>query len=99
MRLLIIEDEDRLSGILKSRLGDVGFTVDVVGSAADANAALEIINYDAVVLDLGLPDHDGLTVLATARRIVVERHDGSLTLESQPGRTVFRVRLPFSQKA
>ena len=69
MRLLIIEDEDRLSGILKSRLGDVGFTVDVVGSAADANAALEIINYDAVVLDLGLPDRDGLTVLATARRI------------------------------
>jgi signal transduction histidine kinase len=37
--------------------------------------------------------------LATARRIVVERHDGSLTLDSKPGRTVFRVRLPFSQKA
>jgi signal transduction histidine kinase len=35
--------------------------------------------------------------LATARRIVVERHDGSLTLDSQPGRTVFRVRLPFTQ--
>jgi len=35
--------------------------------------------------------------LATARRIVVDRHDGSLTLDSQPGRTVFRVRLPFSQ--
>jgi signal transduction histidine kinase len=34
--------------------------------------------------------------LATARRIVVERHDGSLTLDSQPGRTVFRVRLPFT---
>ena len=37
--------------------------------------------------------------LATARRIVVERHDGSLTLDSRPGHTVFRVRLPFSQKA
>jgi signal transduction histidine kinase len=37
--------------------------------------------------------------LATARRIVVERHDGSLTLDSKSGRTVFRVRLPFSQKA
>jgi signal transduction histidine kinase len=35
--------------------------------------------------------------LATARRIVVERHDGSLTLDSCPGRTVFRVRLPFTQ--
>ncbi len=35
--------------------------------------------------------------LATARRIVVERHDGSLTFDSRPGRTVFCVRLPFTQ--
>jgi len=35
--------------------------------------------------------------LATARRIVAERHDGSLTVESAPGRTTFRVRLPFTQ--
>jgi signal transduction histidine kinase len=35
--------------------------------------------------------------LATARRIVVDQHDGSLTLDSAPGRTTFRVRLPFTQ--
>jgi len=35
--------------------------------------------------------------LATARRIVVDRHNGSLTLDSQPGRTIFCVRLPFTQ--
>jgi len=35
--------------------------------------------------------------LATARRIVVERHGGSLTLDSRPGRTVFSVRIPFAQ--
>ncbi len=35
--------------------------------------------------------------LATARRIVVDRHDGSLTLENRPARTVFMVRLPFTQ--
>ena len=69
MRLLIIEDEDRLSGILKSKLGDAGFTVDIAGSAADAEAALELINYDAAVLDLGLPDGDGFAVLAVARRL------------------------------
>ena len=68
MRLLVIEDEDRLSSILKSKLGDVGFTVDVAGSAADASAALELINYDAAVLDLGLPDGDGLGVLTATRR-------------------------------
>jgi signal transduction histidine kinase len=35
--------------------------------------------------------------LATARRIVVDRHDGSITFESQPRRTTFRVRLPFTR--
>ena len=35
--------------------------------------------------------------LATARRIVVDRHDGSLTVDSHPGRTTFRVQLPFTQ--
>jgi DNA-binding response OmpR family regulator len=69
VRLLIIEDEDRLSGILKSKLGEIGFAVDIAGSAADAGAALELINYDAAVLDLGLPDGDGLAVLAAARRV------------------------------
>src|SRR6516165_10256483 len=67
MRLLVIEDEDRLSGILKSKLGDIGFTVDIAGSAADAGAALELINYDAAILDLGLPDGDGLAVLTATR--------------------------------
>ena len=67
MRLLVIEDEDRLSGILKSKLGEVGFTVDIAGSAGDAGIALELINYDAAVLDLGLPDGDGLAVLNAAR--------------------------------
>ena len=35
--------------------------------------------------------------LATARRIIVDRHDGSLTVKSEPGRTVFVARLPFTQ--
>jgi signal transduction histidine kinase len=35
--------------------------------------------------------------LATAKRIVVDRHDGSLSLDSEPGRTTFRVSLPFTQ--
>jgi DNA-binding response OmpR family regulator len=69
LRLLVIEDEDRLCGILKSKLGDTGFTVDVAGSGADANAALELISYDAAILDLGLPDGDGLAVLKAARAV------------------------------
>jgi DNA-binding response OmpR family regulator len=67
LRLLVIEDEERLAGILESKLGEIGFTVDIAGSAEDASIALELINYDAAVLDLGLPDGDGLTVLTAAR--------------------------------
>jgi signal transduction histidine kinase len=35
--------------------------------------------------------------LATARRVVVDGHDGALTVDSQPGRTTFQVRLPITQ--
>jgi DNA-binding response OmpR family regulator len=45
-----------------------GFTVDTARTAADAVAALEVSNYDVAILDLGLPDGDGLDVLAGARR-------------------------------
>ena len=69
MRLLVIEDEDRLAGLVKSQLGAAGFVVDLAGNADDAVAALEVTNYDAALLDLGLPDRDGLTVLSAARRM------------------------------
>jgi signal transduction histidine kinase len=36
--------------------------------------------------------------LATARQIVVDRHDGSIAVESEPGRTTFAVRLPFARR-
>jgi DNA-binding response OmpR family regulator len=68
LRLLVVEDGDRLSGILKSKLGEIGFTVDIAGSAEDARLALELISYDAAVLDLGLPNRDGLAVLTAARQ-------------------------------
>ena len=55
VRLLVIEDEDRLSAILESKLGDVGFTVDIAGSAADGGAAIELINYDAAFSTSGCP--------------------------------------------
>src|SRR5580700_5442801 len=63
----MVEDEDRLAGIVKARMGAAGFVVDVAGSADDAVAVLELTNYDAAVLDLGLPDRDGVSVLTAAR--------------------------------
>jgi DNA-binding response OmpR family regulator len=68
MRVLLVEDEARLVDLLRSTLGDAGFVVDALTSAGDAREALAVGVYDVVILDLGLPDGDGLDVLASARR-------------------------------
>jgi signal transduction histidine kinase len=52
--------------------------------------------FDPFFTTKGVGDGTGLG-LATARRIIVDRHNGSLTLDTEPGRTTFRVRLPFTQ--
>ena len=67
MRLLVIEDEPRIAEILKSGLRQAGFIVDVVHLCADAREALALTAYDAAILDLGLPDGDGLELLAQVR--------------------------------
>jgi DNA-binding response OmpR family regulator len=68
MRILLVEDNARLSALIAEALGKCGFAVDTVGIAADAEAAISSIRYDAIVLDLGLPDRDGMTLIAPARR-------------------------------
>jgi DNA-binding response OmpR family regulator len=68
MRLLIVEDEPRIAELVQSALLRAGFATDAVGTAADAVAALEVGSYDAAILDLGLPDGDGIDVLTRARR-------------------------------
>lgn len=67
MRLLIVEDETRIAELVRAGLVRAGFTVDVASTAADATAVLEMGSYDAAILDLGLPDDDGLNVLTQAR--------------------------------
>jgi len=65
--LLIVEDEPKLAANLKRGLGEAGFAVDVAGNAEAARAALERGGYDLMVLDLRLPDRDGLEFLADVR--------------------------------
>jgi len=67
VRLLVVEDEPRIAEILKSGLQRAGFVVDVVRLCADARAALALTPYDAAILDLGLPDGDGMDLLADLR--------------------------------
>ncbi len=68
MRVLVVEDDPVLLDGLKVGLGLGGLTVDAVSSCEDARAALQADRYDALVLDLMLPDGEGLDVLAEMRR-------------------------------
>ena len=53
--------------MISDHLVERGFTVDAVGCAEDGYAALAVASYDALVLDLGLPDTDGMQLLRKAR--------------------------------
>src|SRR5271170_5934451 len=68
MALLLIEDNERLAGLLKQGLERTGFRVDIIDTATDAVDALAAIKFEVVILDLGLPDEDGLSVLKTVRQ-------------------------------
>lgn len=68
MRILLVEDNERLSALLTTGLGNAGFEADVVGRVAEAEAALATTQYPVIVLDLGLPDADGLDLLREMRR-------------------------------
>jgi two-component system, OmpR family, response regulator QseB len=67
MRILVIEDDPVLLDGLKAGLGLLGATVDTVSSCADGHAALATNTFDAIVLDLMLPDGSGLDLLKKIR--------------------------------
>ncbi|MCG3201498.1 MAG: Transcriptional regulatory protein QseB [Gammaproteobacteria bacterium] len=67
MRLLLVEDDDALRAELREELAAAGFAVDETGNGADAEALGDTEPYDGVVLDLGLPGRDGLSVLRNWR--------------------------------
>jgi DNA-binding response OmpR family regulator len=66
-RILLIEDHDRLARLMCKALHDAGIAVDVVDRIASAWDAVGRIPYQALVLDRGLPDGDGLALLRRLR--------------------------------
>jgi len=68
MRLLIVEDEPTLGTQLKNTLEGAGYAVDLATDGEDGHYLGQTENYDAVILDLGLPVMDGLTVLDKWRK-------------------------------
>lgn len=67
MRVLVVEDDPALAAQLRHALHAAGYVVDHAGDGADAHFKGDVESYDAVVLDLGLPVMDGLTVLGKWR--------------------------------
>ncbi|WP_433886567.1 response regulator [Pseudomonas vranovensis] len=90
MHVLLCEDDDLIASGISAGLGAQGMTVDRVASAGAAQAMLQAAAFDVMVLDLGLPDEDGLKLLQrlrqqghelpvlilTARDAVTDRVDG-----------------------
>jgi two-component system OmpR family response regulator len=68
MRVLVVEDERDLARQLKAALIEAGYSVDVAHDGEEGHFLGETEAYDTVVLDLGLPRLDGLSVLARWRR-------------------------------
>lgn len=63
MRVLVVEDEKRIADFLSRGLESAGYEVDVAPNGREAVDRVHATDYDLVILDLGLPDIDGLTVL------------------------------------
>lgn len=89
MRVLIIEDTIRLATLIAEGLRQRGFTCDMVHDLASASLAVRSASYDALILDLGLPDGDGIdwlrrqqgdnatpTLILTARGALEDRVTG-----------------------
>jgi two-component system OmpR family response regulator len=67
MRILLAEDDQFLANGLCMALGNSGYSVDRVGTGTEADLALNVTTYDLLILDLGLPQMDGLEVLKRLR--------------------------------
>jgi DNA-binding response OmpR family regulator len=63
MKVLIVEDQQRLGGFLEQGLKECAYTVSWVKTCADASDALAETSFDVILLDLGLPDGDGIDLL------------------------------------
>jgi DNA-binding response OmpR family regulator len=67
MRLLVVEDNEELARLLAKALEGAGFGADFATTAAEGRTALATAHYAALILDVGLPDGDGLAILREIR--------------------------------
>jgi len=89
VRVLVVEDNPTLAEGLASVLRGSGYAVDVVRDGTSAVAVLTTERFDAVILDLSLPELDGLDVLRTMR---ARQHDAAVLILSARGKADDRIR-------
>lgn len=92
MRVLVIEDEPRMNQLLRRGLSEDGHTVDTCDSAARARESVRYADYDVIILDWGLPDADGITLLRTWRAEGVVTPVLMLTARGTSGEKVLALR-------
>jgi DNA-binding response OmpR family regulator len=106
-RLLIVEDEQRLASFLEQGLEANGYATKVVADGASAMRLADDRDFDLVILDLGLPDVDGIEVLRRIRRrgdkvpviVLTARDDPDDTVEGLDAGADDYVTKPFALEA
>jgi two-component system OmpR family response regulator len=86
-RVLVVDDDPEVAGLLSRYLGNHGLAVRVAADAAQVRAALGTLEFDVVLLDLGLPDADGISLVRELR----SRWAGPIIIVSGRGDAVERV--------
>lgn len=103
MRLLIVEDNEEVATALSAAFARYNIHCDLAHAAGDAEQLISTIAYSAVILDLGLPDEDGLTLLKRLRArgraepivILTSRSDPSMRVDGLEGGADDYVVKPF----
>ena len=67
MRLLLVEDNRRLAGLVTEGLADEGFVIDWSPTLAEAREMVQLSAHDLALLDLGMPDGDGIDFIRFLR--------------------------------
>jgi len=83
MRILVVEDEEKVAAFIKAGLEESGYTVDVAPSGEEALRLFEAGDYGTVVLDMMLPGIGGLEVVRDLRRRSVETPVVALTARGE----------------
>lgn len=92
MRLLIVEDEPRMGELLVRGLTEEGHAVDLCTTAAEARRRVDLVGYDVILLDWGLPDGDGLGLLQSWRGAGLTTPVLMLTARGSSGEKVLGLR-------